>query len=350
MAISSISGVRLAGVSACVPKARVANAESKLLGPEDIQKVIKATGIEYRRMAPSEQCSSDLAFAAATKLLDDLGWSRSEIDVIVFVTQSGDYLLPATSFLLADRLGIGRGAIAFDVNLGCSGFTTGLSIVASMLSALGVRRGLLLCGDTPSKSVSPQDRSAALLFGDGGAAAALELSAGQRIDFDCGSDGSGWKAINIPDGGYRNVVTASSLERVKIDEGISRNRCELILDGVEVFNFSIREVPKTVKALMDHLAVGVDEVDAFVFHQANMMMNETIRKKLKVPPEKMPYSLRNFGNTSSASIPVTMVTELGEKLRSGPNKLLLCGFGVGLSWTTAYLQTDKLVCPPLIEA
>jgi len=197
--------------------------------------------------------------------------------------------------------------------------------------------------------VSPDDRSAALLFGDGGSATALTASPGQRLDFDFGSDGSGWAAIQIPDGGYRNPFTPKSLEAVRVDEGITRNRCQLILDGVEVFNFSLREVPKTVKALMDALTLGPDQVDAFVFHQANFLINDPIRKKLKVPPEKAFYSLPDFGNTSSASIPLTLVTQLGERLGAEKLKLLLCGFGVGLSWGTACFETDRIACVPLIE-
>lgn len=349
MGLFSINNVRLAGLAACVPKGRASNAESKLLSPEDCQKLIKTTGVETRRVGTPEQCTSDLCFAAADQLLNSLDWNRQEIDVLVFVSQTADFYLPATACMLQNRLGLGKHVMAFDVSLGCSGFTQGLATVGGILSSTGMRKALLLCGDTPSKSVSPEDRSSALLFGDGGAAAAIVSAPGERMTFDVGSDGSGWAAINIPDGGYRNGFTASSLEMEDVGEGIRRNRTNLVLDGIEVFNFSLREVPKTVQALMGHLALAPDGVDAFVFHQANMLMNEMIRKKLKVPPDKVFYSLRDFGNTSSASIPLTMVTQLRERLEAGKTRLLLCGFGVGLSWATTYLETDSIVCPPLVE-
>jgi 3-oxoacyl-[acyl-carrier-protein] synthase-3 len=349
MTIRTVENVRLAGLSACVPKGRAANVDSTLLSPEDRQKLIKTTGIEARRVATKDQCTSDLCFAAADELLKQLQWKRDEIDALVFVTQTADFIVPATSYLLQQRLGIGRGATTFDINLGCSGFTHGLSIVASMLAGSGMKKGLLLCGDTPSKSVSPDDRSAALLFGDAGTAAALETVPGQSLVFDVGCDGTGWQAINIPDGGYRHPFSSSSLETVRVDEGIARNKCQLILDGVEIFNFSLREVPPTVRNVLEHTRQAVDSVDAFVFHQANQMMNELIRKKLKVPPEKFPYSLREFGNTSSASIPVTLVTQLGSRLAAEQLKLVLCGFGVGLSWSTAAVSTDRIACPALIE-
>jgi 3-oxoacyl-[acyl-carrier-protein] synthase-3 len=325
------------------------NSDYPLLSPEERAKVIQTTGIERRRRARKDQCTSDLCFAAADRLLNDLKWNRDEVDVVILVSQSSDYTLPATAPILQERLGLPRTCLALDINLGCSGYTYGLQVVSSLLSAGNLRKGLLLVGDTPSKTVSPLDRSAATLFGDGGAATALEFAAGEVMHFDFGSDGRGYEAIMIPDGGLRNPVGPQSLEVVKIDEGISRNRCQLILDGVEIFNFSIREVPKTVRSLMALANKTVDDVDAFVFHQANFFMNDLIRKKLKVPEEKVPYSLRDYGNTSSASIPLTIVVQLRDRLTSGKFSMVLSGFGVGLSWASAYIETNGIVCPPLVE-
>ena len=349
MATASVHNVRVAGISACVPQTVENNSDYPLLSPEERAKVIQTTGIERRRMARKDQCTSDLCFAAADRLLNDLQWNRDEVDVVILVSQSSDYTLPATAPILQERLGLPRTCLALDINLGCSGYTYGLQVVSSLISAGNLRKGLLLVGDTPSKTVSPLDRSAATLFGDGGAATALEFAAGEVMHFDFGSDGRGYEAIMIPDGGLRNPVGPQSLEVVKIDEGISRNRCQLILDGVEIFNFSIREVPKTVRSLMALANKTVDDVDAFVFHQANFFMNDLIRKKLKVPEEKVPYSLRDYGNTSSASIPLTMVVQLRDRLTSGKFSMVLSGFGVGLSWASAYIETNGIVCPPLVE-
>ena len=349
MATASIHNVRLAGVSACVPRHVERNEDFDLIPPDERQKLIQTTGISLRRTAAEGQCTSDLCFRAAEALLNDLQWVRDEIDVLVFVTQSADYTVPATAPILQDRLGLPKTCLAFDVNLGCSGYTYGLQTVASLLSAGGLRKGLLLVGDTPSKTVSRTDRSAATIFGDAGAATALESAPGNTMSFDFGSDGSGYGAIIIPDGGLRNPVNATSLEMVDVSEGITRNRCQLILDGVEVFNFSLREVPKTVRNVMTLVDRSVEQVDAFVFHQANQFMNDLIRKKLKLPAEKVPSTLHDYGNTSSASIPLTIVSELRERLTKENMSLVLCGFGVGLSWATAYLETTNISCPAIVE-
>jgi 3-oxoacyl-[acyl-carrier-protein] synthase III len=349
MATSSIENVRLAGISACVPRGVTNNEDLELIPPEERKKLIQTTGIVHRRVAERDQCTSDLCFSAAEALLEDLQWQRDEVDAVVLVTQSSDYTVPATAPILQDRLRLSKQCLAFDINLGCSGYTYGLQVVGSLLSAGKLRRGLLLVGDTPSKTVSPQDRSAAPIFGDGGAATALEYHGGSTMHFDSGSDGSGYAAIIIPDGGLRNPVGSESLAMVEIDPGITRNRCQLILDGVEVFNFSMREVPRTVRNLMEFAQFSVDDIDAFVFHQANLFMNDLIRKKLKLPAEKVPYTLRQYGNTSSASIPLTIVSELRDAMISRDMSLVLCGFGVGLSWATSYIRTDRISCPPIVE-
>jgi len=349
MATSSILNVRLAGISACVPAGVSSNEDFDLIPAEERRKLIETTGIARRRVAAAGQCTSDLCYSAAEAVLDELRWPREEIDALVFVTQTSDYTVPATAPILQDRLRLPKTCLAFDINLGCSGFTYGLQVVASLLAAGNLRKGLLLVGDTPSKTVSPLDRSAATLFGDAGAVAALEFAPGRVMHVDSGTDGSGYAAIIIPDGGQRNPVGPQSLEPAIIDEGITRNRCQLILDGVEIFNFSLREVPKTVRNVLAAAGKDVVDVDAFVFHQANQFMNDLIRKKLKLPAEKVPSTLRDYGNTSSASIPLTIVAELRERISTQPMTLVLSGFGVGLSWSSVYVETDGVVCPAVVE-
>ncbi len=349
MASVVVHNVRFAGVAACVPADVSENSSYTHLSEDERRRVIQTTGIERFRRAPADVCTSDLCCRAAATLLDALEWSRHEVEVLVFVTQTPDYPIPATAPIIQDRLGLPQSCIAFDVNLGCSGYTYGLQIVASLLAAGGLRRGLLLVGDTPSKFTSRLDRSTAPLFGDAGAATALETSEGSRMCFDSGTDGSGFDAIIVSDGGYRNVTVPESLEVVDVEDGIARSRCQLRLAGIEVFNFSVREVPKTVRNVLQLAGRDIADVDACVFHQANKFMNQVIRKKLKFDSAQVPYSLRDFGNTISASIPVTLVTELRERLSTGDVSLVLCGFGSGLSWSTAYLEARDVVCPPLVE-
>lgn len=350
MATFSVNNIAIKGISCCVPKNMERNIDLDILTKEEIQKFIDATGVEERRIVTKEICTSDLCCEAAEKLIKDLNWQKEEIEILVFVSQTADYILPVSAAILQDRLGLSTNCIAFDVPLGCSGYVYGMSIIASMMKATGIKKGLLLAGDTSSKLLSKSDKSTVPLFGDGGSATAFELDEkANSIFFDLGTDGSGYKAIIIPDGGSRNRINEDSLKIVNIEEGISRNSCNLVLDGMDVFGFGISQAPKTVNKLIEKFEIDKDAIDHFVFHQANLMMNKMIVKKLKLPVEKVPYSLKNFGNTSSTTIPLTIVTELKESLTNDNKDLIICGFGVGLSWGTAKIRLDNVVISDLIE-
>lgn len=351
MALFSINNVRVAGISACVPKRNVSNADpDEYLLMEDLQKIITTTGIENRRVVDKGVCTSDLCFEAAEKLIDDLGWDKNDIELLIFVSQTPDYILPMTSSILQDRLGLPKSCIAFDTTLGCSGYTYGLSIACSMLSATKGKKGLLLVGDTISKITSPKDRSTNPLFGDAGTATALCFDErAEPISFHLATDGSGSNAIVVSDGGQRNPANILSFEEKEFESGIFRNDCQLYLNGMDVFNFGISQAPKSVNELLSFTEKTTQEIDFFVFHQANKLMNETIRKKLKLTPEKVPYTLKDFGNTSSATIPLTIVSQLREVVSSESKSLMLCGFGVGLSWGSVLLNLNNIFCPELIE-
>jgi 3-oxoacyl-[acyl-carrier-protein] synthase-3 len=351
MAKVTISGVRVSGIAASVPKSSVSNLDFDLISPADRQKLINTTGIESRRLGPNELTTADLCFEAAKKLLESTGASPAEVEALLFVTQTPDYyFVPATAPVLQSRLGLPKSTVAFDITLGCSGYTYGMYVLASLLASGRIKRGLLLAGDTPSKTISPRDKSAAPLFGDAGSATLLTLDpSAPDLHFDLGSDGGGYKAIMVESGGFRHPVDQEALKEKDLEPGISRSAVQLALDGVEVFNFSLREVPKTVKALLEFTGADPGSVDVFVFHQANMLMNEMIRKKLAIPAEKVPYSLKDFGNTSSASIPLSLVTARREMLSTGKVKTVACGFGVGLSWASLLMETQGLVVPQLVE-
>jgi 3-oxoacyl-[acyl-carrier-protein] synthase-3 len=349
MATFSVNDIAIKGISCCVPKNTERNIDLDILTQEEIQKFIDVTGVEERRIASKEICTSDLCCEAAEKLINDLNWQKEEIEILVFVSQTADYILPVSAAILQDRLGLPTSCIAFDVPLGCSGYVYGISIIASMMKTIGIKKGLLLAGDTISKIISKTDKSTLPLFGDAGSATALEYSVDASFLFDLGSDGAGYKTIMISDGGARNRIKEDSLQVKKIDAGIERSSCDLILDGMDVFSFGISQGPKTVNKLIDEFDVDKNEVDYFVFHQANMMMNKMIAKKLKLPVEKVPYSLKKFGNTSSATIPLTIVSELKDKILKKPSNLLMCGFGVGLSWGTMLAKDCEIDCLDLIE-
>lgn len=343
--------VSITGISACVPGQIEKNSENSFFPEGDVKAFIHNVGVEEFRKAGEDTCTSDLCVAAAEKLLEDTGVDRSEIGLLVFVSQSPDYyFLPNTACIIQDRLKLSKETLAFDVPLGCSGYIYGLNLIAAFLSSGQMKRGLLLVGDTASKIPYPKDKSSSMLFGDAGAATLLEFD--EKADglfFHMATDGSGHKAIIVPEGGYRNRFTANSLTAYTNEEGLTRSPNSLHLDGFDVFSFGISEAPKTCKKLMDHLKITTEDIDFAVFHQANKMMNEKIRKKLSLPETKVPYSLKHFGNTSSASIPLTIVTELKTALSNPVNRLLLCGFGVGLSWGTLYTNNRSIFVSDLIE-
>ena len=347
MAFLKINNVSVVGMSACVP--------SDILKTEDIYKwdgcesFIGTTGIKQKRCAPIDVCSSDLCVKAAEKLIDDLGWERAAIDAVVFVSQTPDYVLPSTAPIIQDRLGLGSHCFTLDISLGCSGWVYALSVLGALMQNGTIRKGLLLAGDTPLKLCSPDDKSTYPIFGDAGTVTALEYDEGaEGLSFVLYSDGAGYKDIIVPDGG-RNRISPDSLENVQIGDGIVRSRVNVEMDGMSVFAFGISKVPKIVNELAGHFGVNKDDVNLFGFHQANLFMNEKIRKKLKLSEEKVPYCIDEFGNTSCASIPLALVTKCRERLQNESLKHIDCGFGVGLSWGAVYYETNHIVCPELIE-
>jgi 3-oxoacyl-[acyl-carrier-protein] synthase-3 len=239
--------------------------------------------------------------------------------------------------------------MAFDMNLGCSGYLYGLSVMGSLMSQSGINKTLLLAGDLSNVTSSYRDKSTYPLFGDAGTATALEFDqASVPMTFNLQTDGSGYQAIMIQDGGVRNWVSKKSFTYRKYGEGIYRNNLQIALNGIEVFNFSLREVVPNIKATLEYAGKSLNDFDYLVFHQANRLINETIRKMLKVEKEKVPYSIHKFGNTSSASVPLTIVSELQNEIQHKHVKFLLSAFGIGLSWGTVLLETEGVVCPGVI--
>lgn len=315
-----------------------------------VENFVESTGIKHRRRSDTTITSSDLCQAAAEKLIADLGWNKSEIEALVFVSQTPDYILPATSCVLQQKLGLGKDCLTLDISLGCSGWVYALSVIASLMQNGTILKGILLAGDTITKICSPEDKSTYPLFGDAGTATALEYnseSSGMKFLFN--TDGSGYDTIIVEDGAYRNPFTEESLQLKQYEEGKSRKGIDLQLDGMNVFSFGIAKAPKAVKQLCEKFGIDKEQVDLFTFHQANLMMNEMIRKKLKLSKEKVPYCMGDFGNTSCASIPLALVSRERKRLETEKLNHIACGFGVGLSWGSVYFETDHITVPELIE-
>jgi len=350
VALFSLSGTRISGIAAAVPRNKVSNLDYRWISKKERESLIKNIGVETRRVAEKGIATSDLCVAAAEPLLRELNWDRREIEMLVFVSQSRDYLVPTTACIIQDRLGLPHSCLAYDIGLGCSGYVYGLSAVAGMMQTGAVRKALLMVGDISTLTTSYRDKSTYPLFGDVGTVTALEYDPGApAIHFNLQTDGSGYRAIMIKDGAARNVMTRKSFIIKKKGPGIYRSRLHLELDGIEVFNFTLREVVPNIKALLNAKEISLSDIDHVVFHQANRLINETLRKMLKLAPEKVPYSIREFGNTSGASVPLTMVVALRDQLGNQRQKLLLSTFGVGLSWGSAIIETDRITVPDLLE-
>lgn len=355
MAFLNNKNVIVKGIAAAVPSNSVEI--RNIYRPEwgNVEDFISATNVERIRISPKNQTTSDLCVSAANQLIDSLGWTRDSIEALVFITQTPDfYFIPATACHCQYRLGLSNKCIAFDITLGCSGWIYGISVLASLLNSGSIKRAILLVGDTCSKNANPNDSGSAPLFGDAGTATALEYnpdcdSQNNGIKSVLFTDGSGYDAIICKEGGYRYPITADSFIGFYNRDGVKRPPFCTEMDGISVFTFAISQAPKSIKELIDHFKIDKSQIDILALHQANFMINQKIIKKVKLDKARLPQSMRDFGNTAGSSIPLSLVTEEAESLRSKKEGILACGFGVGLSWGAVYFESDHIVVPELIE-
>ena len=330
-------GIGISAMAGAVPSHIIENLKYTEFFPQDqVNEVVEKVGVYERRFADAATCSSDLCFAAAQKLFADNDIDRSEIDLLVFISQTQDYRMPATACTLQHRLGLSNSCVAFDINLGCSAFIYGMSVVYSMMQSSGLRKALILDGETRSKVYGPRDRRSAFIFGDGGVAALVERNEKYgETTLSLNSDGSRADLIMIKAGGYRHPSTPETLKERVVDEyGNMRSEEQGYMKGGDVFNFVIREIPRDLKKTLAESGKTVEELDYIVFHQANNFINSYIAKKMKLDVEKIPHTIEKFGNTSSVSVPLTIVSELRGKL-DGKKTLMLSAFGVGMTWASA---------------
>lgn len=346
MAFLSTRGVRIAGLSAAVPSRVEQNATLPIFTPEEAAKFIASTGVASRHVSKT-LLSSDLCAAAAERMVADLGWDKESIDGLVVVTQCPDFTRPSNATLIQGRLGLSKECAALCISFGCSGWVYGLQVAASLVAS-GLRRVLLCCGEG-IQAYYPEDKSAYPLFGAAGTCTALEADdSAAPVRFHLATDGAGWRAIHCPDGGYRNPCTAKSREVFEVEGGSRRTRMNTAMDGMDVFTFGITQPPKSIRALCDRFGLDLGAVDYLLLHQANLFLNAKIRKKVGVPEEKCPHNIEEFGNSSSATLPLLMVTRLAEELRARPLNQVGCAFGVGLSWGSVAFGTDRPVVSDLV--
>lgn len=330
MATTTIKGPRIAAIGTCVPSWRFDNlTDTTVFTKAEVRKVVGMAGVSARRMAGDYVCSSDLCVEAAELVLKSLQWERESIDALIMVTQTPDYLMPSTSCVIHDRLQLSDGCATFDVGLGCSGYTYGLWLAAMMLEAGGLQRILLLHGDTCSRFALESDRSVSLLFGDAGSATALESASSGTSENWCfmlHTDGTGYRDMIIEAGGFR--------DRFCNDSG----KYYLSMNGANVFNFTIKRVPTLIKDTLGLAGISSEDIDYFIFHQSNQFIMRHLVKKAGLPHEKVPLTLKEFGNTGGPSIPLTITQGGLDRPGDRPLKMMLLGYGVGLSWCSALID------------
>ena len=353
MSYLNIKHVKIRGIAACVPERVEENKDYKLIPQEEIQKYISTTGVERRHCAIHDGtiCTSDLCQKAAEKLISDLGWDKSEIGLLIFVSQTTDYRLPATACVLQDKMGLGKNCLAFDITLGCSGYLLGLGTIGSILQNGTIKKALLMVGNTQSEFASYEDRSMYLLLGDAGTVTALEYTDSEdydEMDFSYMTDGSGRASVIVPDGGSRNPVNAHSFEMEDCGDGIRRTRLHEKMEGADVFSFAMFNVPRNFKSLVERINLKYEDVDYMLIHQANKFLMDKLRKKLGVSEEKCPSNIAEFGNTSGATIPLLMVTNLQKELMSRPLTLAMTTIGVGFSLGSGCVRTHRMIVPDLM--
>lgn len=352
MAFLEVKNVEIKGVATAVPKQIKVVKEQPFFTTIEAENFTNVTGVVSSHLAPADMTLSDLCQAAAEQLLNEAGWDRESIDLIVFVSTSRDfYICPNTANILQNKLGLKTECVAFDLPFACSGYVYGLSVASSMMQTGQLKRGLLLVGEMTSKNQSNLDKTVWALHGDAGSATLLEYNAEAKhtMQFNLNGDGSGWEAIICREVGVRCPTTEESLKYKKYEEGVERNGTQCSMDGMSVFSFAITRPGQCIKGLCEHFEFDLTKIDYLLIHQANKMIDEKIRKKLKLSEEKVPYSMPHYGNTSSCTIPITMTSQIREKLSEGENELVMCGFGSGLSWGAAHLFMKKIVCLPVLE-
>lgn len=332
MSTMSLRRAKIAAISTCVPPHRFDTLKDATeFSPDEIQKFVQMVGVRSRHLADDSICCSDLCLAAAENVLTSLQWERESIEALIMITHTPDYLLPATACVLHGRLGLSARCASFDIGLGCSGYAYGLWLATLMLAQGQFRRILLLVGETPSRMCFKSDRSVALLFGDAGSATAIEAEAPEdpgTWHFALHTDGSRFRDFVVEAGGLRN----------RFDEDV--RQYFIRMDGANIFQFSLERVPPLVQETLAVSGMSPRDIDYYVFHQANEFIIKHLVKKMKVPVEKAPITIRAFGNVGGCSIPLTITQ--GELVRPSDRslKLMLLGYGVGLSWASALVDLE----------
>lgn len=348
--------VEISGIVSVVPETyKTIDQEVHLYGGNEkqIERIKKTIGINKRHVVSSKTTSADLCFYAAKHLMLNMSVGREEIDALVVVTQTPDHFQPCNAAIIHGWLELNNSCAALDINLGCSGYVYGLWVSHMMIASGSCKNVLLLCGDTISRCVNPRDRATAPLFGDAGSATLVrgivDVDRERKTYFDLHTNGSGREVIRIPAGAFRYPGNSETLQEVQDHDGNWHSQHDLHMNGGEVFNFSISVEPVAISQLLDFSKTATNAIDYFIFHQANKYIITNIAKRLQLPMAKVPCStVEKYGNLSSASIPCTISDVLSGEISQSSLRLILSGFGVGLSWASCLVEIDSIYCPPVL--
>lgn len=348
MAFFDFDDIHVAGIACAVPSNVVTSDSFKdQFGDEEVEKFKAMTGVCSSRRTFEHQTASDLGVKAASELLNHLRVKPQEIGALIFASHSPDYRRPSTAFVIQYRLGIGKEAVCYDISLGCSSLVVGMQTLASIMNTSDIDKALLVVGDTAGKSVCENDRSSVMLFGEAGGAMLLEKKVGYKVQSLIRSDGSGYRYMIVPGGGYRNLNADPT--PVLCKDGNERSLLNSFIQGTSVFTFTIFDVPRLIKDFFAKTDTTPDSYDVFAFHQANLYILKQIAKKTKIPFDKLPITLDRYGNTSGASAIVSLCDKYGNSESDKHLKVFACGFGIGISLGVTTFEIDTRNILPIFE-
>ena len=325
-------------ISYYLPERVVTNEELVKIFPEwSVEKVAQKVGVNSRHLAASDETAGDMAEKAARRLFEEYHIQPESIDFLLLCTQSPDYFLPSTACILQDRLGIPTSAGAFDYNLGCSGCIYGMAVAKGLIAAGIAKNILLLTAETYNKYLHPEDKSNRSIFGDGAAACLISTEGFAEIqDFVLGTDGKGADNLIVKTGAARHMLpTGKSQED---DEGHIWYDDYLYMNGGAIFNFTLDAVPGMIQQLLEKHHLSQDDINYYVFHQANKFMLSTIRKFCVLPKDKFYINMENVGNTVSSTVLIGLKDCIERQVIKPNDTVMIAGFGVGLSWGGTILK------------
>jgi len=352
MAFLTIPNVAIRGISACVPPKVEENRDIPFYTPEEAEKIVETTGVERKHIVNDGITASDLSRKACEKLLSELNWNPESINAVCYVTQTPDYLNHPTGFVIHKKLNFSEDCMVLDLFHGCPGWIVGLNTLASLMSRGDIKRAVLIDADNITLGRIALDRESLPLFGDCGTVTALEYDeSAPLMFFNHGTNSKDGDALIHNEGGSRYPYTIeSATTEIKLRTGeLSPEEANIsTMDGMSVFSFGISAPPRSIKNLCAEYNLSLDDVDKVLIHQANLFMLKKIIKKLKIDPDKAPSCLKEYGNTTSTSVPLTLVSQCQKEYSAGKVKTIACAFGTGLSWASVYFETNNIIVPEII--